>query len=67
MMTIIKSIIYITSGINGADISKYDPCNNINNIELAIGCSTVNGRRVYRAGKLETIAKNSNEFYSVDN
>tara|TARA_R110000851_G_scaffold23718_8_gene69198 strand:+ start:306 stop:476 length:171 start_codon:yes stop_codon:yes gene_type:complete len=33
------------------------PCDNITNVELAIGCSTVNGHRVYSEGKLFAIAE----------
>jgi hypothetical protein len=40
-----------------AYVAVVDPCNKINSLELAMGCSTVNGRRLYRDETLFAIAE----------
>ena len=38
-------------------VAVVDPCSNINSLELAMGCSKVNGRRLYREETLFAIAE----------
>lgn len=59
MMTIVKSLIYVMSFGSGEKLYKIDPCDNITSTELALGCSTVGGKRLYSQEKLVDIAKNS--------
>jgi len=55
MMAVINFILILMHP--PAYVAVVDPCSNINSLELAIGCSTVNGRRLYRTERLEAIAE----------
>lgn len=55
MIALINFIMYIVN--TPVATMPVHPCDNITNVELAIGCSTVNGHRVYSEGKLFAIAE----------
>ena len=60
MINLFTSLLYVVSYINGThhiSTDKYDPCDKITSVELAFGCSTVDGKRVYSYNKLVALAK----------
>ena len=61
MINLVASMMYVLSYMNGTHYSpindNYDPCNKITSLELAMGCSTVNGRTVLPYNQLVEIAK----------
>jgi len=58
MSNLIASIIYVLSYTSQTHfVIKYDPCDKITSLELAMGCSTINGRTVLPYNRLVEIAK----------
>lgn len=55
-MGIIASIIFLMTYEPKQRI-LIDPCNNITTLELAMGCSTVYGKRVYSETRLEELSR----------
>lgn len=66
MIKLAASVMYVLSYVNGTHYSStnhYDPCEKITSLELAMGCSTVDGRTMLPYNRLVAIAKFPNREF----